>query len=390
MPLPRKQLAKNTSTHKKYGITREATRKIIELDNVCTKHKVGKLTFKKCKFATEDGTITFIEHDEIKGNMKSGIMIIKANEISESKNFVYDLVQIQKDKRESDLKKIEDDAKKAQLEIERLKNSKTETTIPNVQPEHENLLMKLVKESETKEEQKETKEEINKKINEETKEEIKEEQKEEIKEEPEESSDEEDDDKTVSKKSNKTHRNTESKRKKALQQMKEQLEKKSNPKPERNKFYRNFMKDLKGKFSLEKQDKFKFLEVRAETTDMVIVNAEIYKIGMPVNTKVSYFIVIGDLQLKTGLIKQIDPNYNMASVLKEQNDFLERIKAKENAKIKEVEEEILDEEFNDFDELGISDEEDNTKDNSPKDNDPVKDAMINELMNPELVEMNKN
>lgn len=100
----------------------------------------------------------------------------------------------------------------------------------------------------------------------------------------------------------------------------------NNAEIKRNKFYRNFMKDIKSKFNLSHQQQFKYLEVRVNTEDMVIENTIVYSITIP---KETYMLVVGDLQVKSGLIRRIDPSYNIESVIEEQTEFMERIREKE-------------------------------------------------------------
>ena len=172
------------------------------------------------------------------------------------------------------------------------------------------------------------------------------------------------------------------KREKALKQMNDILMQKANKKGEGNKYHRNFMKDLRSKFILEQKDKFKYVEVKAETTDMVIDNSRVYQITMPPKTTNVYLLIVGDLELKSKLLRQIDPNYKSEQVFDDHSEFLERIKAKENAKVKESAEDLIDEEFDELEELGISDEDEKAE--SPQ-LAPVE--IVNSLLNPELIRL---
>jgi len=166
MNLPRNVRAKNTNMHNRNASNREINRKINELDVICQKHKIGNLTFRNCKFANSDGKVTFIEHDHVRGNMRSGVMIVRANMVEPSE-LIYDIVEIEKNKRERDEKKRQDEMEKARLEIERYENANKKNqlsdkgsdrlsdsagfgivgTIPNRQSEtteHKKLLENLV------------------------------------------------------------------------------------------------------------------------------------------------------------------------------------------------------------------------------------------------------
>ena len=377
MPLPRSKLALNRNTHIKNAATKDITKKVTDLANVCEKHKVSELEFKTCILVTADGHVTDVEHEEIKGNMRSGIFIVKANSLDPMGDDVYDLVQIEKAKKERDLEKHNEELQKAKPEIDRLKNNMEQfdkSKVPDADNEHQKLLSKLVNESSVTQD---IVAEVNDKIevdvvsqpepivpipsptpteppasgelNDKTIVEVA----------PTNSEGKEGDDKPdISNKKIKQANKNRNKREKALRQLNDQLMRKENPKPERNKFYRNFMKDLRAKFTLEPQDKFKFMEVKKDTTLMVVDGTMVYKIVMPAKTKETYLLVVGDLDMKSRLIRRIDPNYKSEKVFQEQNEFLERIKAKENAKIKAVPEDLIDEEFDELDELGFSDSDD--------------------------------
>jgi hypothetical protein len=178
-----------------------------------------------------------------------------------------------------------------------------------------------------------------------------------------------------------------SKRDRAIQQYQEQMAQKMNSE-QGNKYYRNFMKDLRSKFTLIEQTDYRYFEVKSNQTDMVIDGARVYKLAMPECTdntkgKGTYFLILGDLTMKSGLIKQIDPSYHADKVIKSQNEFLERIKAKENSKITAMEADLIEDEFNDKDMLGISEEKLSKSNNESDESDdempalePINSAII--------------
>lgn len=94
MPLPRNLRHRNATTHIKTEKVREVNKKSTELINVCDKHSVREFSFKNCKMAKEDGKTTFIEHKQIRGHLRAGLMLVKAETMTESPDAVYDLVQI--------------------------------------------------------------------------------------------------------------------------------------------------------------------------------------------------------------------------------------------------------------------------------------------------------
>ncbi|XWV24621.1 hypothetical protein QJ856_gp1164 [Tupanvirus deep ocean] len=443
MPLPRNARAKNTSSKLRNQSNHEIARKTSQLDAVCDKHKIGNLTFRSCKYATAEGKVTFVEHDHIRGNMKSGIMIVKANTLAPSDN-LYDIVEIEKAKRERDEKKRQEETEKARIEIERLKTQNATNNIPEGGDQHRDLLEKLVDEDNKlvdddnklvdddnktdsnnencvtpTEDNKDPQIESSKQILEELNDQICVEVPKETDIIEQEKSNEDissnivdatdnhpecsddcghDHNHDHDNKNGKKNKSAKAKREKAIKQMNDELAKKAKNK-NGNKYFRNFMKDIRSKFNLKEEPEIKYFEVKAETTDMVIDGVKAYRISMPENTKESYFLLIGDLQMKSGLIRQIDPAYKADKVFKEQHDFLERIKAKENAKTTELTEDLLedDEEFDDLDELGISDDETNNSDNEnvPKlinNNNEIKEIEVNnvdDFLNPELLKLKK-
>ena len=89
-----------------------------------------------------------------------------------------------------------------------------------------------------------------------------------------------------------------------------------------NKFFRGFMTDVRSKFKLEFQYQYKFAEFKADGTDMIIDNVDVYKVVLLENV---CFMVIGDFQMKSSVIKQIDPTYE-ADVITDNNlDFMNNI-----------------------------------------------------------------
>lgn len=253
------------------------SKKIIELDRICDKHNVGNLTFRSCSFANIDGQVTSVDYEEIKGNMKAKIMIIKARDIIPIPDIIYDLVKIDREKKERD-------EKKRLEEIEKLKDEQ------NV--DHQKM-MELI----------DPKNEIENPIPED-----------------------------ITRVEDNVNPKLKSKRDKALKKIKElQNDADKRAKKDGNKYHRKLIKDIKTKFVLEEQFQYNFCEVKVDVTDMVIDKAKIYKMMVP-NTKKIYFLVVGDIQMKNGLIKQMDPCYKSERLLQDQTEFFEKIKEKENNK----------------------------------------------------------
>src|SRR5581483_4642858 len=97
MPLPRNIAARNKKTHQTIISKKQPERKETELNNICQKHKIGDLTFRSCKLADAEGKITYVDHENIKGNLRTGIMLVKATKIEPAVDAIYDLVQIARD-----------------------------------------------------------------------------------------------------------------------------------------------------------------------------------------------------------------------------------------------------------------------------------------------------
>ena len=372
MTLPRNSIAKNTIIHNKKDTARQIIRKNIELNSLCDKHKIGNLTFRSCKFSDANGNITYLDHEYVKANMKFRVMIVKTIAMMpSSSDNIYDIVQIEKDKKERDEKKRQEELEKTKTEIERLKKANDTITQSEENKEHINILEKIDEGNIITNTDDRITEEFHDGIMKMPSNKISDDQ---ISSSGNLSFFPNNVDNNVDNKDSKIEylercdlpknkdnstnstNSTNSKREKALKQMKEQLDRHAESKG--NKFFRNFMKDLRSKFILEEKPEYKFFEVKAETTDMVISNVKTYRIVMPPNTKETYLLIIGDLQMKTGLIRQIDPAYKIDKVLKEQNDFLEQIKAKEKSKTTILSENLLEEETDDLDQLGISNKED--------------------------------
>ncbi|AAV50867.1 hypothetical protein [Acanthamoeba castellanii mimivirus] len=350
--LPRNAVARNSKMHKKRDSGVKLSRNINTLDAVCKKHAVGNLIFRNCKMASYEGRVSFVDHEETRGNMRSGVIVVKATSIYSSED-IYDVVKVREDKIARDLKKRQEDYEKTKLEVERLKRSEElANKLANNDPKHDQLVEKL-NENNTVEPNNESTEESVEQITEQTVEQTTEQTVEESVEQTTEKttqqtaeeSVEQSTEQTVEKSGDQsTEKTTQQTAEESVEQSTEQPIEESNKntnqnndnkkkKKEKNKYYRNFMKDIKSKFSLKLRPENNYFEVKAETTDMIIEHSVVYEIVMVPPTKETYLLVIGDLQMKSSYLRQIDPQYKMDAVLKEQTEFMERIKAKEQLKI---------------------------------------------------------
>jgi len=455
MPITRNARAKNIRTHRRMP-NREANKKIVELSHICDKHNIGKLTFRSCKYADPNGLVTFVEYDEIRGNMKAGILLVKAIETVQAINVTYDLVKLATDKKERAEKKLEADNQKGLEELtkiyaleEQMKkleesaknvdsvdltvNNQTNSTTDELKELTENVdSVDLTVNNQTNSTTDELKEltenvdSVNITVNNQTNsttDELKEltenvdsvnltvnNQTNNMIDELKESIDVEldtaqtdqlvesdnqiinndsqiinNDSQIINNDSQLVNDTTEvldvaehprkAKRDRAIKQYQEELERKAAQK-EGNKYFRNFMKDLRAKFPLVNLE-IRYFEAKVEMTEMVIDGPRAYQLKMPDSVKETYYLIIGDFVMKSGLARQIDPAYRSESVFKEQQEFLDRIKAKESSNTKEYNAELIDDEedFEDIDALGLETEETNDNDNNDNDNDDDDDEM---------------
>jgi hypothetical protein len=275
MHLPRSLIAKNANLHSKKKLYSDNKKFTNTFNSICKKHGIYNLTFRSCKFADENGKITLVEHDSIIGNMRSSILVIKAKSLTDS-DTIYDIVEIERKVRERK-NKLEEQKK------EEIKNTIPET-LENKEEKNSDL-NEIYKEFFSRKIEELKKENPNLKMNQ------------------------------YQKLINEDWR-----------RFRREHEKEETF--TRNKYHRNFMADLKSKFDLGKRLNFKYLELRMETADAVIVDTEVYEIKFSGQTE-RYFIIIGDLQMKRELINQIDPSYGSEKVIEEQIDLVERLKTNE-------------------------------------------------------------
>ena len=255
---------------------RDAKKQIIKEANVFNtlyeKYNIGPLTFRSTMFITPDGTVTKVNHAEIKGNLRSGILLINFSDMT-TLDDKYDLYDIAVEKRKKDIVKKEEEFRKRQLEFERLKNTAMEADqmeIINDQLDKGNIgpnTTDLVTAESSKED---SQSEISN-IHEEKPEMIVPERK--------------------------PHKST------------------------GNKYFRNFMQEIKSHCHLDFQRQYKFAEFKVDSTDMVIDDVDIYKV------KDNLFLVIGDFQMKSSVIRQLDPTYDADTVAEVNQDFLSKIQS---------------------------------------------------------------
>lgn len=89
-----------------------------------------------------------------------------------------------------------------------------------------------------------------------------------------------------------------------------------------NRFRKRFMDDMK-KIKLEELEHIKYFEIIKNITSMSIVEPKVYLFD-------NYLLILGDLELKTQVIKRIDPNYNVEDQFKGYQETYNKIKQKNN------------------------------------------------------------
>ena len=323
----RHQRARNTNNHYRRDNQQNITWKKQILETICTKHRVGNnLVFKECKFATPDGLVTFIDLQEIRSNMRCGAMIIEAVSLDPT-DLPYDLVKMMNDKKTRDELKRHQDLAKIKLEQERLQLNEQKTSIISASEQTVNEVTDTVLPSEAALTDPQTVNSADTKSPSEA-----------VLTDPQVVGGETDhaNIETANEEPNPIRPLSKKRRKalNAIKNMNNQLEKKQNRATtiKGNKFFRNFMKDLQSKFQTEPLTQYRYLEVKADATMMVIDNVKLFRIVMPTNTRYHYLLAIGDLQLKSGLMRQIDPAYHTDQATNDYTDFLVD-QSKENAQI---------------------------------------------------------
>jgi len=287
------------------------------LNNLCDKYNIKDLTFRSSKFISDNGTITSINHNSVKGNLRSGILLINCSNLSIIPNEIYDIITIKKNKLMLDQKKNIEAQNKAKPELERI-NQQIKKRIENESVTQDNIDILATQHNEDEIITQDNETEI---ITQDNEDEII-------------TQDNEDDMVTQDNEDDMVIQDNDD----IVTQDNDDIVAQNNGtivhndqpnKPKRiaktigNKFFRNFMKDIKEKFKLEFKDNYEFCELRKDATDMVIENVNVYKIN--ISTKEMYFLIIGELQMKRGLIKQIDPTYETDRVIDDHNSFMEKI-----------------------------------------------------------------
>jgi hypothetical protein len=302
--LPRTRILANKNLHKNVRTAKSNLKKEMSaLGVICDKYNVKELTFRSVQFITSDGTITTIEHNTIKGNINHGIFLIESPCESVTLDKIYDIVKIKEDKKKRDFQKKIDAQNKSKPEMERL----NQQIIKDLQTLKDKS---IVDTDDTKIIIDDPVENIIDKIDNITVEDLVNNSVENIIEAAETTDDLVE---TVVDNSSAT-----------IQKAKKIA------KTTGNKFFRNFMKDIRGKFKLSFQDEYEYCEFRKEATDLIVEGVNIHKINISNDSSLSYYIVIGNMQMKRIAIKQIDPAYGADDIINEHNEFMNKVQKKDD------------------------------------------------------------
>lgn len=342
--IPRSSMSRNRGSRKRFAASKELASFHSSMETLCKRHNIGELKFRNCKNSKADGTCELLTHSTIKGNVKTNIMVVNVTSATPSQ-IIYDLVDIHNKKVERDRIKNEKQRELEKPELERharmaeeeFKRAQEKANKPlDVSTEH---LIDSIKTQSGIDSENDTG--LDEHIQE--------------TEDPDPESDDDTENKSESQPEPKPTR-AEIKSKKLTQKNKEKIDNKikkaqqtraENEQKRPNKAIRKFKADLekmfKTKFSLNECPDLKYFEFKMDTAEMVVEDGKIYKISNEINDHF-YYVIIGDLMMKSQMLRNIDPTYNMDKSFFEQTEFLERINAQNKLTVKESEEEIVPEE----------------------------------------------
>lgn len=338
--LPRTRVLANKNLTKNARLSKSDLRKDrVALDTICDKHNIKELMFRSVRFVTADGVITTVDHNTIRGNVNNGIFFIESPSQAALLDQTYDIVTIKKEKILKDRQKQIDKQNKSKLEMERLNQQmlkdletlKADDEVPDlievIAPVLDNttdVISETIDTTDDIPELVDNADNIPDLV-------------------PSNTIDNADDipelvpwnaDDVVIDIEDDTIPNlvgpdgvavadTTGETVPPIQRVKKVA------KTTGNKFFRNFMKDLKGKFRLSFHDEYEYCELRKEATDMIIEGVNIHKVVVP-NSDVSYYVIIGNMQMKRIAIKQIDPSYGVDASVDAHDEFMEKMSGTEN------------------------------------------------------------
>jgi len=270
--LPRNRvIATKNLNRAKWQEKKNIKKEIIALNSLYDKYNIGPLTFRSVMFITPSGKITKVNHIDIKGNLHNGILFVSYSDTNILDN-IYDLYTIALEKRKKDFVKREEEVKKMSIEMERLRKTDNMEEIP--QGENSVDVQKEIPIDEPKGIPIDEPKEI--------------------------SIDEQ----------------------KEISNNQIPIKRRAN-KITGNKYFRGFMQEIKSRYRLDFQDQYKFAEFKVESTDMIIDDVDIYKV------KSNLFLIIGDFQMKSSVVRQLDPSFDAETATETHQKFMNSIKTDE-------------------------------------------------------------
>ena len=293
--IPRNKRIIGEKHKKKFGEKNAIKNEKVVFDSICEKHGIRELY--SCRSATliePNGQITLINYKQTIGNMKASILVFQEAKLEISNpEIVYDLIRIEQEKKKKDQEKAMEDMKKTKEHMESLKRGDQSNLKENIEAmssekaSHDTIMNMLEQDTASEEKEKDP----------------------------------------VSADSTIQPEQIDNT---AIVKEISRMPDKSNliPKVVGNKHNKKFLMEIYNKYTMELQSQYKYVEVKIGATCLVIDTANIYKINLP-HTKEYCLLIAGDLQMKSGLIKQIDPNYGAEEVIEEQAKFAEKIQEKE-------------------------------------------------------------
>lgn len=255
--LPRNKINKNYNNKIKNFKNKLTTDFEYNLLTICENHLVKPINFINCLLVDEFGKTTEVVINstfEILVNMRASVIVLKYTSLNKNDNDIYDLYQIAYNK------KIREEYNRENKEYQILKNN----GLINDNEENDDIL----------EENDDILEENNKNENEENDVLLEENNQEEVE--------------------KKKHQEGNSLRKQS----------------KRNKYHNNFINALRKRFknNISFLNEYKYVEMNKKLNiQFVIEHSEVYTI---IQNDIKYLLIVGDLNLKREVLKNIDSSYN--------------------------------------------------------------------------------
>jgi antirestriction protein len=296
MAIPRNAGARKTRINVKTSSIKENAAFQRKFNEVVDKHTIGLDTAaKNFTVASIEGRTAFVEAEEMRCNMKIGMTLLKGTSITYSDE-KYDLVTILSDKKRRDEKKrttTKSDAMKDLIDVP------SQTDSEQSQIEDQIASTEVTTEETTEVSTEETTEETTEVSTEETTEVTTEETVDDqsyltvsiLKEKP------------LSSKIGGAGANS------------------------RNQAFRRAAKDFANHFILFELPNIGFFQFKINNTSMVVTGAYVYKIETPKKYGSNWYLIVGDIRMKSDAIQAIDPEYQASDMLSSHLETYERLQS---------------------------------------------------------------